>query len=407
VNPSTGAVVTPAIPATGSTGTTTPTVTPPAGTTAPAGSVSAAEAAIQSDEAQLGQIASNYNQSIINTDQQGGGMAFLTGEQARLAQEETTLEAPIQAKLAADQAVLGTAQQQNTPITVAPGATAITPAEAAANPSVLGTGAAGAAATSDLATSPTAPNGAPFDPTSALDVYTQQYMTSGNLPTNAQAQGMISQIIERANQLSMQQIGQPFIAATAQNQQSSSATQLTSLQGQQSQAQASMATMFGAPTNGAYSVGGNAQLLLNGMTAAGLNSSSLPIANAIQQALEENLINPGQAAAMNNSLNTLQNEYAKLLVGTGVTTDATKAASSAAVLSTLRPADLAQTFQRIMSEGQNFLTGLATSISNVQNGLSPYNFGGAPSSSSTTLGTSGATTATTAASSGGWASLGD
>lgn len=344
----------------------------------------------------LANLNTSYQQAYVNAEGQPIPLDFITGQQRRLQESVQSLAAPLQAQatieqakrqaainasnyaLQAEQNKLQSLREINTPVTIPLGGTAITPA----NPNTtLGTGIFGmssGAIGSTLQTSPEAPYGQPFNPSNALDADTEQYMNSGSMPTSGRflTPGYSAIVQQRADQLSQQMTGQPFNASQRTSQVSADTQSLQNIQTQTDQANSSLNTIVA-----------NGQLLLQGLTAAGLNSTNVPIANAIQQVMAKNLVNPGQAAAFENSLNTLQNEYAKLLMGKGSTTDNARNSAEAALPSTLSASQLAQVIDRIVNEGQNFITSLSQQTQAIQKRLSPYNFNVSPSN----FGTSGST----------------
>lgn len=333
----------------------------------------------------LAALNTSYDTAYTNAEDQAIPLDFITGQQKVLSDREAQLAAPLtaqeqieeskrQANVTAATSVLGTSAQQNTPIAISPGATAITPA----NPTTaLGTNGGGSAqASTDMATSPTAPYGKPFDSSSNLDIATQQYMSTGVMPSNPVYAGMISQIQQRANQLSQQANLGPFNAGARQAQVQAATSTLT-------QQQETLSNTSGA----LQTLQQNSQLLLQGLQTNGLNSNQAPVFNQIQQAWESLGLNPADpnsaadVAQFTNSLTTLQAEYNKLLAGSGSTTEGGAARASEALPSGISVAGLGELFNRIIAEGNNKVNSLNTQIGTLNQQLNPYSFGGSSSGS--------------------------
>ncbi len=353
----------------------------------------------------LNTINASFAQADANAQGQPIPMPFITGQQAQLQREQSVESLPLSNTLAIAQAnrqlqmqgattELGAAQGQlttlaglNTKQPLPFGASTYSPGSG-----VIGSGGPfgtqpGGAAGGSSSTNPVA--GSPFDPNNAIDQMVQTYMNTGSMPSNiASMPQYAAAITTRANDLSMQQTGQPFNAASRSADLSTDTTSLNNLQTQYDQSNSSLLT-----------IQQNGKLLLDGLTSAGLNASSLPVANAIQQAIAKNVIDPGQQAAFTNSLNTLQSEYAKMLMGTGVPTDQATSRAQAALPANLSAAQLATVLDRIVGEGQNSIGSLKTQIGAIQKRLSPYDFTGG-SSTSTNLGTGGSDSGSSSAPAG-------
>lgn len=330
------------------------------------------------------------NSSIINAEGHGQDLPFVTGEQKNMlelgstegtrlaglltnqqAQRALNLQGAT-TQLTAAQGQLGGLQTRNAPITVPFGGTVVSKAGTTIGGGVFGN----AGGTSGTGMMPTA--GSPFDPSNTVDQYTQMYMqdpssVSAKFAANPSAMGAI---IQRANDISMQQTGKPFNASVASAGITSATSAITDLNGRLANSQSALPTIVA-----------NGKLILDGMNKAGINQASVPIINQMNQALKNKTgVSTGDIAAFNNSLTTLRNEYARLLMGKGQTTDKATGDADAAVPNDISPSQLAIVLDRIVSEGQNVITGLQGEIANQQKSISPYDFSG-KTQPKTTLGT--------------------
>ncbi len=340
----------------------------------------------------LNTLNSSFAKSYADTAGQAIPLPYITGEQAQIQREQAAAAVPLQATITTQEAqrqmglsgstalgTIATGQLSalaglNTKTPLPFGASTYTPATGA-----IGSG--GPFGTSGGASSSTPPiQGSAFDPNNAIDQMVQSYMNTGSMPSNiASMPQYAAAITSRANDLSMQQTGQPFNAAARASGLTTDTSSLGNLQTQYDQANTSLGT-----------VKANGKLLLDGLTAAGLNTAGIPAVNAIQQAVAKGVVAPGDQAAFVNSLNTLQSEYAKMLMGTGVPTDQATARAQAALPANLSAADLAKVLDRMVGEGTNAIASTKTNIDAIKKRINPYNFSSsAPASSTTNLGTGG------------------
>lgn len=353
--------------------------------------MSPAEKAIADQQTNLN---SSISSSLINAEGHGQDLPFVTGEQkninelgsvegTRLAGLLTNAQAQRQlnlqgatTQLTAAQGQLSALQARNAPITVPFGGTVVSKSGSTIGGGVFGN-AGGSGGTSGTGMMPTA--GSAFDPSNTVDQYTQMYMqdpssVSAKFASNPSAMGAI---IQRANDISMQQTGQPFNAATTQANITANGSALTQLTQQTNASQTALST-----------VKSNGDLLLNGLKTAGLNTSQIPALNSLMQTIDSLGADPGSVAQFKNSLTTLQSEYSKLLAGQGATTEGGASRASGALPGNISISDLAGVLDRIVSEGQNTIDSQTKQIASIKQSLSPYNFSASPKSSSN-LGTSG------------------
>jgi|GEM_PF-1579219 len=231
---------------------------------------------------------------------------------------------------------------------------------------------------------------APFNPTNTLDSYTLQYLQTGELPSKiAQNPQYTAPIIQRANELSGQLGLGNFDPAQRKASVTADTTSLNDLQNRLDNSQASLPTIIA-----------NGKLLLNGMKKAGINDQNSPLINQYQNALNKKLIGSGDLAAFNNSLTTIRNEYARLLMGKGSPTDKATNDADSAVPNNISAADLAKVLDRISGEGNNVISSLTDQIGTIKKRISPYNF-----STSTTSRSLSPSNTSTASAPSGWAGL--
>lgn len=398
-NAAPGAPAVPAVPGSGTVGSLDPSTNPLTSSPLQASALSAINSASQMtpEELQatlaLNNLNSGYAAASANTQGQAIPMPFVTGQLAQLQRSQAAQAVPLQALITTQEAqrqmqlqgattTLGAANTQlgtlaglNTQTPLPFGSSTYSPATGAIGSNTVfgGSGSGGAATSSTMPA-----QGSAFDPNNAIDQMVQTYMNTGSMPSNiASMPQYAAAITQRANDLSVQQTGQPFNAAARGAAISTDTTSLGNLTTQRDQSNTSLQTVIS-----------NGQLLLSGLKAAGLNSSSIPAANAIQQAVSKGVIDPGNQAAFVNSLNTLQSEYAKMLMGTGVPTDQATSRAQAALPANLSASQLATVLDRMVNEGQNSISSMDTNIAAIQKRLTPYDFS-TPASGGTNLGTGG------------------
>lgn len=358
---------------------------------------------------QITNLNSSENSSYINAEGHGGDLPFVTGEQkniaelgsvegTRLAGLLTNAQAQRQlnlqgatTQLTAAQNQLQALQTRNAPVTVPFGGTVVSKGG-----TTIGGGAFGNAGTSGSTsgTGEMPATGSPFDPTNTVDQIVQEYMQNPDAISSRYSSNpsYMAPIIARANDISEQQTGQPFNAATVSANNTANSAALTNLTTQTNASQTALST-----------VQQNGQLLLQGLQTSGLNTSQIPMINSLTQAVDALGADPGDVATFKNSLTTLQSEYSKLLAGQGSTTEGGASRAGEALPSNISISDMAKVLDRIVSEGQNTITSQASQIAKIKSSISPYDFSGKTTSSSkTNLGTSGGSS-----SSSGWASLAD
>lgn len=351
----------------------------------------------QDAQKQLNDINSSFGLADARTQGQPIAMPFITGQQAQLQREKaaetigpaaalglaqqnrTLAQNEAGAELGVATGQLSTIAGLNTKQALPFGSSTFTPASGAPG----GGGPFGGSSTSSTPPTP----GSAFDPSNAIDQMVQTYLNTGEMPSNIASMPQYAAVItQRANDIAQQQTGQPFNAAARKTALSTDQSSLGNLQTQYDQSNTSLGT-----------VKANGKLLLDGLTKAGLNSSSLPIANAIQAAIAKGIIAPGDQAAFTNSLNTLQSEYAKMLMGTGIPTDQATGRAQAALPANLSAADLAKVLDRMVGEGTNAIGSLKTNIDTINKRINPYDFTGKKSATS-----SGSSGGSSSSGSTGW-----
>jgi hypothetical protein len=198
----------------------------------------------------------------------------------------------------------------------------------------------------------------PFDSQSPVDNLARTWLQTGS--SSRSRQDAPEGTIEARGRELAASFGLPadFNPATASASVKADVGALVDLTSQQANTQKSLET-----------VDSNGQLLLKGMQTAGINQNA-PFINEMQNAANRKLIGSGDLVAYQNSLNTLQAEYAKLLMGRGATTDSANHDAQAALPGNITAAALQQVIQRIHDEGTNVLTSLSDTINKKKQDIS-------------------------------------
>lgn len=105
----------------------------------------------------------------------------------------------------------------------------------------------------------------------------------------------------------------------------------------------------------------NASSLISDMSKYKINQSGVPIISQLGGLINKGLLGQGEYAAYRNSINTLRNEYAKILsagAGSAVVTQSAKSEANDAIPDNLTPADLQKVINRVNVEGQNVINSL-------------------------------------------------
>lgn len=97
----------------------------------------------------------------------------------------------------------------------------------------------------------------------------------------------------------------------------------------------------------------NLSVLQSYMSKYGLNSSSVPIINQLNNAVKSGLTDAGTIAAFNTQIQDLRSEYAQVLAKGGTVTDTSRGEATSLIPDNISPAQLQQVATQIQADGQN------------------------------------------------------
>jgi hypothetical protein len=326
---------------------------------------------------QLAALNTAAAQAYTNTQNQPIALPFITGQQAALQREQSTLAQPLEAQLSLAQArrqltttsskaaldrqdaILAAKRELAKPISTAYGGTLsrYNPAtgqyETVVNPFGTASGTANGSSSADVS----------------------------KLIGDAIAQGRIT-----TDQVT--RYGIPFIASTLQSdpgynfitQKASVTADTNSLKTQQ---------LYADSTSRAFNTA-NANLtqLVSFMTSSGINAgSTVPMINELQNKVKAGLTDPGTIAAFNAALAGLRAEYAQVLSRGGEVTEGQRAQAASLIPDNLSAAQLQQVTDRLKIEGNNAITEANAKVKDIQNRLksNPGGSSGSGSSSSSSI----------------------
>lgn len=315
---------------------------------------------------QLNALNASAATSYTNTAGQPIPLPFITGQQAQIQRSQAALAQPLESALTLAQAqrgLRGTAAQ-----------TALTQANSRIS------------AYQDFLKPVSSAYGATlsqYDPaTGTYKTLVNPFGTATGTATGGSGSGVdITQTIGSAianGQITQDMVtryGIPFIAATLQadpgynfiTQKASVAANSASLKTQQA--------YVDTVTRAFNTANDNLTSLTGFMTANGLNQSSVPLINQLNNKVKAGVTDAGTIAAFNSALSGLRAEYAQVLSRGGEVTDSARASAASLIPDNISPAQLNQVAQRLNIEGQNAIAAATQQVQTIT-GRTGSNTGG-------------------------------
>lgn len=325
------------------------------------------------DQKALNALNASAATSYTNTAGQPIPLPFITGQQAQIQRSQATLAQPLESALTLAQAQRGLA------------GTAAQSALTQANNRI-------SSYQDFLKPVPTSYGGtlSQFDPTTGTyKTLVNPFGTATGTATGGSGSGTdITTTIGNAiahGQITQDMVtryGIPFIAATLQadpgynfiTQKASVAANSASLKTQQG--------YVDTVTRAFNTANENLTSLTSFMTTNGLNQSSVPLINQLQNKVKAGVTDAGTIAAFQSALSGLRAEYAQVLARGGEVTDSARNSATTLIPDNISPAQLQQVAQRLNIEGQNAISAATQQVQTIT-GRTGSNTGGS------NLGTSG------------------